>query len=663
MDPSRRPSRRNFIGATLAAAGAALAELTPARALAGSRRKKKRDAPLFEDHFKRRDRDGWGAPWFNQRYHRQWGVRSERGIFRLPGIEFKIGYRPNPVLVLDRDVAGIDLRSTVSVSNASSRVGLVARAVGYADYYAVYLGPGSQLRISRCGPHHENPLAKKKVPFGANRRYRLRMQVRGRGPVRLRAKVWPAGTPEPLQWAIEVVDAAPEAITTPGAFGMYFMHATDRRASAFRVVDFVARSNEKGTTTPPAVAFGLAGPPVGSTVQVVAKTAVPSRVRFEVASDPTFGQVVQTFGPIRTGRALTAKGFFDTSGFGNSSFVYWRAVAERQDHIAVGPIHKFRTPPGAGLPVRFAFGSCTKWQAFPKTSFDQARLKLPDLYLHQGDFGYVPTKVVAHAPDTYQDHWTRMQMDPSFSGLARETPIALLRDDADYGRNRADSDSVRRFTIGAHDEINANPGPYFETRFGDVAIFNIDCRRYSTGKDIPPEHRSKLGAEQKAWLKESMSRAAEEDVGLLILSSPQAFGSDANRESWRGGYLFEWSELVDFFQDLGAPVLIVSGDAHGHRLHEYPQKNLQANVPRIVEIVSSGTEQNKFFDEVDPQFLLKKAKGSGFGLVELSAEQSVGNQRTRTLTLTAVRTADGSPFWTASYLIVKGLGILPILSA
>ena len=656
-------SRRNFIHAAVATAGAAVAELTPARALARSRRKQPRDEPLFDDGFRRGDRSGWGAPWFNQRYDRSWGIKSRRGIYRLPAIEYKIGYRPNPVLVLDHDVAGIDLRATVSFTNATSRVGLVGRAVGYADYYAAYMGPGAQLRVARCGAHHETLLAKKKVRFGTNQRYRVRMQIRGRGPVRIRAKMWPAGTPEPLRWAIEVVDAAPEAIVTPGAFGMYFQHATDRRSVAFRVVDFVARSQERGATTTPAVALGLAGPPTGSTQQVLAKTAVPARVTFEVATDPAFSQIVQVIGPVRTGRALTAKATVDSSGFGNSSFVYWRAVAERGDATAIGPAYRFRTPPAPGLPVRFAFGSCTKWQPFPKRSFDQARLKLADLYLHQGDFGYVPTKVVAHEPDTYQDHWTRMQMDPSFNGLAREMPVALSRDDADYGRNRADARTIRQFTIAAHDEMNANLGPYFETRFGDVAIFTVDCRRYSTGKDLPPEHRSKLGAEQKAWLKESMTNAVQDDVGLLVLSSPQAFGSDSNRESWRGGYLFEWSELVEFFQDLGAPVLIVSGDAHGHRLHEYPQKNLQTDVPRIVEIVSSGTEQNKFFDEVDPQFLLKKAKGSGFGLVELGAEQSIGGQRTRTLTLTAVRTSDGSPFWTASYLVVKGVGLLPILSA
>ena len=615
---------------------------------------------MFEDGFARADRAGWGRAWFNQRYQRQWAISSRRGIFRLPATDNNFQYRPNPVLVLDHDVANVDLRVTVSMSNVTGRAGLAARAAGYGSYYVAYLAPNGRIRVSRCSHQRESRLASVKFPFSPDRRYRMRMQVRGTGPVTIRVKVWPVGTKEPLRWKTEVSDTGSSALTGAGAFGMFFVHAVDRRACTFRVTDFIARSGERPTTTPPTIDYGLAGPPAGSKVKLVAKTAVPGAIAFEVATDPTFADVLYTFGPKRTSRIQTAKVTLDTSGFAPSSFVYWRAVATRHVQAVVGPVHSFRTAPAAGLPVRFAFGSCTKWQVAPRHSFDQARLKLPDLYLHQGDFGYATTKVVAHAADAYQDQWVRMLMDPSFAAMTREVPFSWIRDDADYGRNNADRHTHRRFVVGAHDQLNANPGPYFETRYGDVAIFSIDCRRYSTGKGVPREERSKLGDKQKAWLKDSMRQAARDGVALLVLSSPQAFGSDSNPAAWRNNYRREWAELIDFFVELRTPVLIISGDAHGHRLHEYPQKDLQTDVPRIVEIVSSGTEQNKFFDDIDPQFILKKAKGSGFGLIEIGAEQTVGGQKTRSLTLTAVRTKDGTPFWTASYLIVEGVGLLPV---
>src|SRR3712207_8626771 len=100
-----------------------------------------------------------------------------------------------------------------------------------------------------------------------------------------------------------------------------------------------------------------------------------------------------------------------------------------------------------------------------------------------------------------------------------------------------------------------------------------------------------------------------------------------------------------FCEELPAPFLIVWGAAPGRRLHEYPQKNLDPNVPRIVELVSSGTEQNKFSDDVDPRIVLRQAKGSGFGVVELGPQETKGGQRVRTLTLSALKSTDGTPLW------------------
>ena len=650
-------SRRTFIGGTVAAAAIAATRSAPALARVAAKRRES----LFDDQFKRGDRAGWGEPWFNQRYGRYWAIESDRAIFRLPATENYFQYRPNPVLVLDHDVTDVDLRTTLSMSNPQGRAGLTARAVGYGSYYVAYLSRYNQLHISRCTHQREVLLASGKAPHGADRRYHIRMQVRGTGPVMIRAKVWKVGSREPLRWSLETADVDPGAITTAGAFGMFFAHPIDRRSCAYRVGWFAARSANEPLTSSPVIDYAFAGPPEDGIVKLVAKSAVSAAVSFEVSPDPEFVEAVQVLGPFPTGRAQTAKVSLDVSGFEAGTLVHWRPVAERGSQRVVGEVHSFRAAPAAGVAVRLAFGSCTKWQVTPRQSFDHARLRFPDLYLHQGDFGYPPTKVVDHAADTYQDHWIRMLMDPSFSSMTRHVPLALIRDDSDYGYDRADRHTYRRFTVAAHNDLNANPGPYFETRYGDVSIFSIDCRRFSTGPGVDRPLRSKLGSEQKQWLKKSMLAAAGDGISLLVVSSPQAFGSDSNPAAWRKGYQEEWRELLDFFRSLKAAVLIISGDAHGHRLHEYPEKDVPTDVPRIVELVSSGTEQNKFDEEVDPEFILQHAKGSGFGLVELGPEQITGNRRTRTLTLAPIRTRDGTPFWTANYLLVHGTGLLPVV--
>jgi hypothetical protein len=87
---------------------------------------------------------------------------------------------------------------------------------------------------------------------------------------------------------------------------------------------------------------------------------------------------------------------------------------------------------------------------------------------------------------------------------------------------------------------------------------------------------------------------------------------------------------------------------------------LALDVPRVVEFVSAGTEpKTKPAPAVDADIVLRDSLHSGFGLVELGQEELVGGQRVRSLALTAVRSNDGTPLWSARYTIVRGLGIVP----
>ncbi|HEX2241552.1 MAG TPA: alkaline phosphatase D family protein, partial [Actinomycetota bacterium] len=592
-------------------------------------------------------------------------IEGSRGIYRLPPAANDSYYRPNPILVLDRDVGEIDIRATMMTNNASARAGLIARASGYADYYAAYI-TAHALRIVRRGALDETVLAKSELFLESNKRYRIRLQVKGSGPVTVRAKAWRLSQPEPRAWMAEYVDANPNALSEPGPFGIFFAHALDGRGASLRVKEVRAWSRDRPRLTKPALAFAMAGAPSedGNQITLRAKVAVPAKIGFEVAAEPTFTQDVQVVQASRPEpNALSSKAMVDISQMPASSLVYWRAVTERRGERVVGPTNTFRKAPYTGFPVRFAFGACTRWQAMPHPSFEQVRLKFPDFFLHQGDFGYVNHRVIDHEKDCYQDHWTRMLMDPNLASLTNQVPFAFYQDDSDYGANNVHGATLRRFTIAAHNQISANPASsYFKFRYGDLAVFVIDCRRFSTGKDVPDSEKTKLGAAQKQWLMDGMRQAAQSlDAGLLVVASPQAFGSDNNQESWRRGYPLEWQELMTFFRELRAPVLIVSGDAHGHRLHEFPRTGLDLQVPRIVEFVSAGTERTKFSSYADPENLLRQAKGPGFGLIELGPEEEIAEQRRRTLSLTALRSTDGSVLWRAEYAVVKGVGLIPIV--
>jgi PhoD-like phosphatase len=658
-------TRRSFILRAAAATGGLLSRSLPAFARNKRNKKKEKHAgALFYDDFKRPDRKGWGSAWYNQRYARNWSIKDRKALYRLPPTENSLYYRPNPVLVLDHEVETVDVRATVSTSNSSARIGVVLRASGYANYYAVYLGPGDVLRLTRCDHHDELLLAKKDIQLVPNQRYRIRARISGANAATIKAKVWPASGFEPARWGIDVTDATPKTIPGRGSFGVFAEHATDERGAVLRVLEFVAYSQDRPSVSAPEIAYSLVGPPDNERIRAVAKVAVPATVGFQVAKEPTFSTGTRTVHAGPTGRAETARAELDLTTLGPSSVVHWRAFADRKDRRVYGPASSFRTGPDPTqrLPVRFAFGSCTKWQASPRRSFEEARLKQVDFYLHQGDFGYVKNRVIDHDADTYQDHWTRMLLDPHLLGMVKEVPFGFYQDDADYGMNNADQKTLRPFSIRAWDEMHANPpGAYFKFQYGDIHFFCLDCRRFSSGRDDPMDRRYKIGPAQKKWLFDSMTAAAEQDPGLLVVASPQTLGSDASPGSWRRSFEAEWAEVIEFLEDLGSPVLIVSGDSHGHRLYEYPQRNLDPDVPRIVEFLSSGTEQNRWSTDIDASFLVRDArKVSGFGLVEVGPEQDVAGQKTRTLTLTALSSADGTPLWRpATYVIVRGVGIFP----
>ncbi|HVM36355.1 MAG TPA: alkaline phosphatase D family protein [Actinomycetota bacterium] len=654
-------TRRTFLLRGMAAAAAVTAHAAT-RALARRRNKTARPRPLFQDRFLGGDRLGWGSPWLNQRYNRHWAQRGHKGVYRLPPSETNMAYRPNPVLVLDHDVAAVDITATVSRTNETGRMGLVARAGEYANYYACYVA-NDNLRVVRCSHHDEHLFAKKELRGGAAAKYRIRLQVKGGDPVYIRAKVWRYGYPEPAGWTISVVDSSKHALVERGPFGLLFMHAADGRGCTFKVSDIVAWSGQRPAKSNPDITFAFAGVAKDRIAKVVTKTAVPGAVTVEYGPEPTLTQSPIRVAAGRTNRkAGTTTAPIDVSGFAGGTTVYWRSVARRGSAVSVGPVSSFRVPAAEGLPVRFAFGACTRWNAYPRPSFDQIRRRLPDFFLHQGDFGYVSNRALAHAPDCYHDHWTRMIVEDNFTAMTREVPILLTRDDEEYGGNDANRNTRKKFSAYAHGAMHANPSNRpFDFRYGDIHFFNIDCRRYATGKSIADEKRTKLGDRQKRWLKQRMREVAKSgEAGLLIVCSPVAFGSDFSPASWRRTYATEWAELIDFFDSLDAAVLIVSGDAHGHRIHEYPQKSIPTNLPRVLEFQSAGTEQNRWSDGIDRDILVKRSKGPGFGLVEIGPEQETNGQRVRTLTLTAVRSEDGSAHWPPSnYLIVRGVGILP----
>ncbi|MDQ4125345.1 MAG: alkaline phosphatase D family protein [Actinomycetota bacterium] len=580
--------RREFLGrglaATAATLGSTLFRLKPAEARAASL--------VFADSFKRRSTSkGWGKPWFNQRYGSAWGVVKKKGFYDLPQAQNRaLEIAPNPVLVLDRDILDTDIVATLSSDNPGARFGLVARAVGYGDYYAAYLGPKG-ITVSRFSINREDIVASLDFEVAARTSYMLRFSVSGTGPVTLKAKVWKAGSPEPQRWTVDGFD---QEYVKPGPFGFLFMHDSVREQPArVKVSKLRVESPQQVAETPRRVTFSFAGRTVNDRVRLVAKTETPAaEVLFHVGTDPELRRRYSVIEPDEVFRKQgIAKAWMPAPLPGQA--IYWRVATKTKSGERVrNRVHAVRIPASGGE-LSFAFGSCTHFWPVSR-SFEVAANMNPFFFAHLGDLGYAQHDeggAMAFRSDAFQDRWTRMLARPGVERMHERGQWISLQDDHDYGADNAYKDDVKPFTVKAFDQMSGNLGErYFDLRQGDVHSFFLDVHVHADDPDrFPGPSPSLLGEVQKTWLKDAMRSS---DADLLVVFSPMPlWGTGTGFGSWKEGFADERRELVSFFlsqQGLQRRVLVCSGNAHAQYVNRYSNPD---GAKDLIEFVSSGTDR------------------------------------------------------------------------
>lgn len=115
---------------------------------------------------------------------------------------------------------------------------------------------------------------------------------------------------------------------------------------------------------------------------------------------------------------------------------------------------------------------------------------------------------------------------------------------------------------------------YFKKRVSNVDIFLLDTRTYRQQHDMADVRnpgRSMIGSRQREWLMEEM---AASDAAFTFIVSPVNFtiphigGPNANSridtgkdEAWTV-FIEERDQLIDFWNELGKPVFVITGDLH-----------------------------------------------------------------------------------------------------
>ena len=511
------------------------------------------------------------------RYAGQWELRNGEGAVGVEtpnphAVSAKphADYMGQPVIVGDLEVGNCEVSVTLSIEG-KAEAGLIARW-SYDQAYALLVAE-SEILLIRYTTTDGLVMQRGALPIGGT--WRLTLSVRGD---RVSGRVRGQGMAEELS----AVDPQP---LQPGAVGVIVNTTSAEERGEARFRSFVASSAEEPARPRNQIAYRFTGGVVpgrdGFKARLTARTVYAGPVGFEVATHPTFSDPVVIEPSNPEGRWGSVHAWVD--GLQEGSKYFWRPFCDDGEERVVGRMASLRTP-SRERRVRFVFASCTSGRSTEFPSFATAASFDPDFYLHAGDWAYVNLQSLARSPDHWQHRWARLLRTTSVETLIERTPLMFWQDDHDYQADNGWAKTVDQRSVWAFDEVHANPSDeYFDLRWGDLHVWCIDCRLFATDPSAPDDpSKSRLGDEQKRWLKAGMQAS---EAPLRVVASPMVFRNKVNDDpGWHNVYTAEREELLRFFADLDATVLILSGDAHGHRLiHHFEYGDLY-------ELTASGTD-------------------------------------------------------------------------
>jgi PhoD-like phosphatase len=601
---------------------------------------------------------GWGSDWVAPHWLRAQLCDGRRSLVVPRGLAGTAPDQPIPVFLQDQDLTTGTLELGFRVTRGTLRPGVLFAAVGPFDFRGVTV-ERDRLVLAEYGREERRVLGSVKVPLlrtGID--LRLRVEI---AAARVRAVLWPDGEEQPA-WQLDA-GQSPRI----GAHGVLAVHPTDLRRAELEVLSFDFRAPEGVSATPPVCPVAITGPPEpqrdgGYAARIQVWSGWPATVVFERGHSPTLEEAEEIAAVELDVAPFVARAIVESNG---GRPVYWRArlLSRTSELETLTPVHVLR-PPVSERPLVLLAASCAH-HVGPPPNEGLARLAAaaPEpaaLLVYQGDLGYPNNDrwaAYSAAEDFFADRFQRLLARPDFTAIRREVPLGFTLDDHDYGPpNNANRERVQPWAVALWNQIHADPSErgYFDTRIGDVHCLTLDVRRYADPVQTAdgPE-KTRLGGDQLEWLEQVLR---ESDAGLFVVFSGGTFARRYNLRDERlvdDTFVFGWPDeydrLLGLFGEVqadGRRVLVVSGDAHGMRIHRHPDPAREltfASTAPVVEFICSGLRAALWSASPPDDPTVDSSRNvlgfSGAGLVVVDPPQA----RRRRITLRAVGAGENDP--------------------
>jgi alkaline phosphatase D len=453
-------------------------------------------------------------------------------------------------------------------------------------------------------------------------------------------------------------------------------------ASLVAALSCAARADWEAPANPPT--HGVAAEVAPTTATIWARCDRPTGLHCALLSSAGEARWLTT--GVDAAHDFTGKLTFDRLALGTSyEYRVWCSTKRPNDARAPnGESGRLVTPPApdAARALRFVWGGDLGGQnacrdaAEGYTVLDRVREQSPDFFVALGDMVYaddacrkrgrfgneqVPGPSPAAGLEGYWEQWRYNRDDPSLRRLFSALPYYAVWDDHEINTDAGPHHDVSPRAPGRHllpiarrafldYQPIAEPAPrlYRSLRWGrHLEMFLLDTRGYrdaNSAADDPRRPKTLLGAEQRSWLLEGLTRsdATWKVVVCGVPISVPTSSEERGRDGWAngdgpGGFENELRSILLALRERGVRNLVfLSTDVHfatafrytpfaddrAFSFHEFISGPLNAGVFARPDLDSTFGPDRLFFHGPDEEIAdFAEAKTwFNFGVVEVSEE-------------------------------------------